>query len=192
MRTEVRNGQQSAITPFRSSLPGALLSVLLILSGCVTPPPLSSDEPAYPTGTVLRLERPVTIPARRSGAWLGRGPLIINPGREEIVCRLEINTPQDEDLVIAPDHFTVRGVARDRERFVGWEPTLVAVSRVPFPGLDSESGWTLVNTYIYLELRHQPEVQRLKCQQARDDFGLGVLTPQDLAPVLAETITVLR
>ena len=166
----------------------ALLLATLVLGGCAATPPLSTDEPAYPAATVLVLAAPVIIPARRSGAWLGKGPLVINPKREEIVCRLEVRTQQDADFTVEPDHFTVVGVARDREGFMGQASS---GAFTPFYGVGAESAWIRVNTYIYLSSPRQPEVLRLKCQQARDDFALGVLTPEDLEPVLGDIITVL-
>ena len=168
-----------------------LVITLLTLSGCAGSRPLSTTEAAYPAGTNLQLEVPVTIPARRSGAWLGPGPIIL-PRRDQIVCRLEIDHYREQVFTVQRDRFKVVGVARDREGFTAVDPAQVPVAFTMHPGMASESGWILANTYIYLHSERQPEVQRLKCQQSRDDFGLGILTPDSLAPVLAGYFTVER
>jgi hypothetical protein len=171
---------------------GSLAVVLLQLVACASAPPLGTREPAYPTGTVLQLHIPVTVRAKRSGTWLGGGPIAANPRREQVRCRLEIRQWREVEMTIQPDQFTVVGVAREREQYVASEPEFVPIDFATNPGQGAESGWILVNSHIYLRSEWQPEVLRLTCQQARDDFGLGILTPADLEPVLAGIITVMH
>lgn len=163
----------------------AIAGLCALLAGaCAFQPPLSGDEPAYPAGTVLLLETPLTVFAGRSGVWLGPGPIVLNPRREELVCRLELRHYRQQDLVIQPDRFTVKGVARDREPYAAAQSRQVSVAFTMRPSIGSDGGWILANTYIYLHSDRQPEVSRIKCQQARDDFGLGILTPEQLQPIL--------
>lgn len=169
----------------------AYVLMMLALVGCATTPPLKTSDRAFPPGTVIALNNPVTIPAGRVSATL-RGGSIGNVYSYDATCRLEVDTIRKTPFTVAADAFTVTGVYRDTDTLTG--------SPFPFPSIGNSfnsfgdgPGLIYFNTYIYVQSAYQPDVSRLKCWQLKEsDVDPFHLSYEDIRTVLGDTVTISR
>lgn len=146
-----------------------LCAVVGMLAGCAWQNNPSPDSPYFtvPTGSVLELTRPLTIPADRVSIHIQNGEVssysAVN--RYYPFCKLEMRDRDDDARVLEPDKFVVTRVSQSV-----WMVRAPASVQVAAAGrlaglLDSDDGPMAaeMSTELFLGSSRQPDVYRLTC-----------------------------
>lgn len=150
-----------------------LASAAALLAGCQATGPVGPSSPYYkvPAGSIVTLNRKVTIPAHTAGVYIQDGRVIehkqLNPVNEYYVyCRLEVNDVKDTPQTIVPDTFMVHRVGSRRDEVSRQVPLYASLGMDFGFGGDDDGGPMLEiwSVDLYLHSDNQPQVRRLACQ----------------------------
>jgi len=156
------------------------LTVLsFFLASCATNKP--KEKKIYlsdvKTGSTLRINSPLTVPANEVRASLQFSKQMRSPGevdKWEPYCQMVVNTIAKIDKEIPAIDFRVRRVVRDEEPFSyqkNSNRTMIASASDDLSFLTSSAITTwLIKTYLYLESDQYPDIYRLVCAQAWDGY----------------------
>ncbi|MEA1890305.1 MAG: hypothetical protein U9N50_11060 [Pseudomonadota bacterium] len=128
-------------------------------------------------GSILRINRPLTVPAGEVRASLQFSKQLRTPGETnkwEPYCQMVVNTIDKLDKEIPAIDFRIRRVVRDQEPFTrtnNTKRTMIASAGddLLFLSGPAFTSW-LVKTYLYLESDQYPDIYRLVCGEAWDGY----------------------
>lgn len=142
---------------------------LLLLAGCQSLAP-HADE-AFPGGTRIRLERPLTIPADSATVRLQFGHIVASNAVQETepYCIFEINDVETMPNTVEPGDFQVVAVERLVQDFSGM-PMSPYMNLLAGWGRDAPSQMYFV-TRFRLHSARQPGVRSLSCQSNQISIG---------------------
>lgn len=173
----------------------ALLTTLFTLTACsLTPPKSMMDVQA---GDTFTLNKPVTIPAHDTRAFIQNGRMTTHSGfnRYEQHCEVEVKHLSDKPQVVQPDTFTITKVRINSEAIATTPPethylaanlTASQYNSLPPKTLsdatearllaDNDGGDGIESTmdlvYLYLASKTQPNILRLTCAGSLSDGSL--------------------
>jgi hypothetical protein len=146
-----------------------LLSSACSQSGWVKPDP-ASHLYLPPVGTLVELQRPLTVPPGHTRVFLQGGKA--NRGFDQYApnCDFEIRTLSDQPQVISPETFLVVKVQRLTEEVVQLDRPVQLASR-GYAGLDGGGGQPMIvqGVHLWFGSDLQPDVMRLTCRGAFDE-----------------------
>lgn len=163
-----------------------LLLLSLALAACQYVPPRDIDSPFFspPAGSLLRLTRPLTIPAHDAGVNIQDGHAQYSSWRLNRYyphCNFELHTRANQERVIEPDTFTVTRTVRETENAL-LAPAIVAGFGGSGDGPPNENYMTV----LYLHSDRQPDVFRMTCQHWEDPSEGNHLTVQQIRQALGD------
>jgi hypothetical protein len=122
-----------------------------------------------PIGTLVELQRPLTVPPGRARVFLQGGQVTQGFDQYQPNCNFEIRTLSEQPQVISPEKFLVVKVQRVTEEVVQTaEP--IQVAWLGLVGRDT-GGYTMIvrGVHLWLGSDTQPDVMRLTCRGGFDD-----------------------
>ncbi len=123
-----------------------------------------------PTGTLVELKRPLTVPPGRARVFLQGGEVSQGIDQYAPNCNFEIRQLSEQPQVISPETFLVVRVQRVTEQVVqSTEP--IRVAGIGFAGLDADSGQSMLvrGVHLWFGSDTQPDVMRLTCRGGFDE-----------------------
>lgn len=163
-----------------------LLFLSVTLAACQYVPPRDIDSPFFspPSGSQLRLTRPLTIPANDAGVFIQYGQAQYSSWRLNMYyphCDFELHTRASKERVIEPDTFTVTRTVHETENVL-LTPAVVAGFGGSGDGPPGENYMTV----LYLHSDKQPDVFRMTCQHWEDSSQGEHLTVKQIRQALGE------
>lgn len=166
-----------------------LLVLALLLGGCQSLSPEGPDSPYYtiPTGSTLRLVRPLPVPADGVSLYLQDGALVADHSllrRYHPYCRFEMWSRLPEARQVEPETFLITRVTRNDEYVSGPHRPLRLAG--PFFSGERQGGpmAIIVTTTLYLSSSQQPDVYRIGCEQWGDPSSVRPLTIPEMRQAL--------
>ncbi len=177
-----------------------LLTVVVLLSGCAASVPKDESSPFYQisTGSVLSLEAPLTIPAKKVSILFQYGE-VLPPSywfdQYEPYCKFELWTKNQTAVTVNPDRFTIHRVVVGSTPILVGNPSLMVASAGGLTPLlmakddDGDSSYLRFYTELYLQSAKQPDVYRLTCNYIDDPWVGLPLSIQEIRAALGEVFT---
>lgn len=172
------------------------MGLLVLLGGCAS---LESSDPAspyyaYPSGWVMRLDQPLTIPVDAATVRLQYGRIVPRNGVQEHdpYCVVELNTVRSEPQVLQPGRFNIWRVTRSIDAIAGAPSSFIAVS---LGSHDFASSFLYYKTEFHLRSEAQPTIRSMTC--AWDQMAPGNrammrhLTLEEIRRALGDWMTLL-
>jgi hypothetical protein len=158
-------------------------------------PPTREGSPYYtaPPGSLLVLNRPLTIPARKGEIYIQGGRVHESTGYVSFRgvdqyypnCRLELRSRNPLPVIIEPEELVITRVDRD-DRFVSRRVMVAAADASPLmAGTDP----MVMSTVFYLYSARQPGLWRLTCAHWEAAYEAEHLTLVQIRRTLGEVFT---
>jgi hypothetical protein len=155
------------------------LTLSLLVSGCATSIPLTSSDPGLytiPTGSILKLNQPLTIPALsvRTSIQGGEASAYVDPS--EPYCEIEVNTILETSKTLPAGDYKITRVLRYEFPFSSVKPN----SKMMVASTSEAAAWETVamfsansiwhyTTAFRLESNLYPDVRQLECGTVFDE-----------------------
>ena len=148
------------------------LTLSLLVSGCTSIPLTSSDPGLYtiPTGSILKLNQPLTIPALKVRTSVQNGEETVNVDPGEPYCEFEVNTILETSITLPAGNYRIIRVLRyeypfshvrpDGKEMVASSSEATAWKTVAMASPDSIWHYT---TAFRLESNLHPDIRLLEC-----------------------------
>lgn len=164
-----------------------LIVLALLLTGC-QPAVYPIDSPYYriPLGSILVLNRDLTIPPHQARVIIQYGQVVSRKERDQYYpyCEFEILTLSESPQVIHPDRFSIQRLNKHMET------SRQAVMYASLSLLGRDNPLVAYNTKMYLSSSVQPDVYRMSCMYWTDDAMDDHLTLQQIRDTLGEIFTI--
>ena len=174
-------------------IPVLLLSLCLTvwLTGCTSSEVKDESSPFYsvPAGSMLTLNRDITIPGDKVAAYVQDGKVL---GYNDVDwyrpnCKFEIYTMSDQPRQVSPDSFRITKVVDEIESS-SLQGHVHYASVVVGMGLDRSQVFNYA-TMMHLHSDMQPDVFRMTCQHWEDVVDDRYLSVEQMRQALGEVFT---
>ena len=143
------------------------LSLSLLLSAC-TSIPLTASDPGLntiPTGSILKLNQPLTIPALKVRTSIQNGEATTGVDPSEPYCDIEINTILETSTTLPAGNYKITRVLQYEYPFSSVKPD----SKKMVASSDETTAWGSVDSFWHyttafrLESNLHPDIRQLEC-----------------------------
>jgi hypothetical protein len=142
----------------------AIVLSVFLLNGCRTGAFSESVHTIPTAGSVIKLNRQLTVPGGHTRVFLQRGRVVAKAkfDRYHPSCNFEVWKLSQEPTIIQPDSFLVTKAGRDINQVVSLDTLKVAALR--WHRHDDDHAMIMHTVHMLLQSAMQPNVYRLTCR----------------------------
>jgi len=161
---------------------------LLLITSCSTPVVKDPDSYLYsvPVGSILTLNKPITIPANLARLYFQNGNAIAEENLNIYYphCSLVMNSIVETNRIIQPTTFEIYKVQDDEEfalRYILYASNIIS----------QNDGPTIIGyaSYYYLHSSDTPDIRSLECIQWNDPVDVEFVTINEVRKSIGDYFT---